>query len=260
MNLVFYKYHGTGNDFIILDNKENKIELAKEHIKNLCNRRFSIGADGLMLMNNKAGYDFDMLYYNADGNRSSMCGNGGRCMIMFAYNMGLRKSEYLFNAIDGEHKATITDNGWVNLKMKDVDSVETSSFSDFILDTGSPHYVKPVSDVWNINVVKEGREIRYSSRFADKGINVNFAELNADGNISVRTYERGVEDETLSCGTGVTASALVFAHNENGFNHVNVKTPGGNLAVEFDKISETSFKNIWLCGPATFVFNGEVEV
>ena len=165
----------------------------------------------------------------------------------------------MFNAIDGEHKATVADNGWINLKMKDVDSVETP-FSDFILDTGSPHYIKPVSDVWNINVVKEGREIRYSKRFADRGINVNFVELNADGNISVRTYERGVEDETLSCGTGVTASALVFAHNENGFNHINVKTPGGNLAVEFDKTSEASFKNVWLSGPATFVFKGEVEV
>ena len=188
-----------------------------------------------------------------------MCGNGGRCMVMFAYNLGLRKSEYLFNAIDGEHKAAVADNGWINLKMKDVDSVETP-FSDFILDTGSPHYVKPVSDVWNINVVKEGREIRYGKRFADKGINVNFVELNADGNISVRTYERGVEDETLSCGTGVTASALVFAHNENGFNHINVKTPGGNLAVEFDKIGEASFKNVWLSGPATFVFKGEIEI
>jgi diaminopimelate epimerase len=210
-------------------------------------------------MNNKTGYDFDMLYYNSDGNRSSMCGNGGRCMVMFAHNMGMRKSDYLFNAIDGQHKASIADNGWINLKMKDVDSVETP-FSDFILDTGSPHYIKPVSDVWNIDVVKEGRDIRYNRRFADKGINVNFVELNADGNISVRTYERGVEDETLSCGTGVTASALVFAHNENGFNHINVKTPGGNLAVEFEKVSEASFKNVWLSGPAIFVFKGEVEV
>jgi len=210
-------------------------------------------------MNNKAGYDFEMLYFNADGNRSSMCGNGGRCMVMFAYNMGLHKSEYLFTAIDGEHKATIGDGGWVNLKMKDVNAVETP-FSDFILDTGSPHYIKPVVDVWNINVVKEGREIRYSRRFADNGINVNIVELGSDGDISVRTYERGVEDETLSCGTGVTASALVFAHNENGFNHVDVKTRGGNLAVEFDKISETSFENVWLCGPATFVFKGEVEM
>ncbi len=259
MNLNFYKYQGTGNDFIIIDNRDGSVNLEKEQIKDLCNRHFGIGADGLMLMNDKAGYDFEMLYYNADGNRSSMCGNGGRCMVKFAYNMGLRKSEYSFIAIDGEHKAAIEDNGWIDLKMKDVDFIETT-FSDFILDTGSPHYVKPVGNVRDIDVIKEGRAIRYSRRFADKGINVNFVEVEADENIYVRTYERGVEDETLSCGTGVTASALVFAHNDNGFNHVNVKTPGGNLAVDFNKTGETSFADIWLCGPAIFVFKGEFEI
>jgi diaminopimelate epimerase len=260
MNLIFYKYHGTGNDFIIIDNAENNISLNKQQVKELCNRHFGIGADGLMLMSNKNGYDFEMLYYNADGNKSTMCGNGGRCMVKFAYDMGLRKSEYLFNAIDGAHSAVIEDNGWIDLKMKDVNSVEISAFSDYILDTGSPHYVKPVGDVVGVDVVKEGRELRYNRRFAADGINVNFVESQGEGEIYVRTYERGVEDETLSCGTGVTASALVFAHNENGFNHVDVKTPGGNLAVEFDKTGETSFKNIWLCGPAVFVFKGEVEV
>lgn len=259
MNLVFYKYHGTGNDFIIIDNRQNKIELNKEQVRKMCTRRFGIGADGLMMMNSMPGYDFKMIYYNADGNLSSMCGNGGRCIIQFAYDIGLRKTEYLFSAIDGEHKAVIEDSGWIDLNMKDVDSVETS-FSDFILDTGSPHYVKTVTNVWDVDVVRQGREIRYSKRFADKGINVNFVQNNEDGNISVRTYERGVEDETLSCGTGITAAALVFAHNDNGFNHVLVKTSGGNLAVEFDKTGETSFKNIWLCGPATFVFKGEIEV
>lgn len=259
MNLAFYKYHGTGNDFIIIENRQNKIELNKEQVRNICSRRFGIGADGLMMMNSMPGFDFKMIYYNADGNLSSMCGNGGRCIIQFAYDIGLRKTEYLFSAIDCVHKAVIEDSGWIDLKMKDVDSVETS-FSDFILDTGSPHYVKTVINVWNVDVVRQGREIRYSKRFADKGINVNFVQNNEDGNISVRTYERGVEDETLSCGTGVTAAALVFAHNDNGFNHVSVKTSGGNLAVEFDKTGETSFKNIWLCGPATFVFKGEIEV
>jgi diaminopimelate epimerase len=144
--------------------------------------------------------------------------------------------------------------------MKDVDAVEISAFFDYILDTGSPHYVKHVTNIWNYDVVKEGREIRYSKHFAKNGINVNFVEVGDEESISVRTYERGVEDETLSCGTGVIASALVFAHNDNGFNRVEVKTPGGNLAVEFDKIGETSFKNIWLCGPATFAFKGEVEL
>jgi diaminopimelate epimerase len=260
MNLTFYKYQGTGNDFIIIDSRHNKIVLSKQQVHNLCNRHFGIGADGLMLMTNHSDYDFEMIYYNADGNQSSMCGNGGRCMVQFAYDMGLRKSEYLFSAVDGNHKAVIEDNGWIDLNMKDVDKVEVSSLSDFILDTGSPHYVKPVGDVWNIDVVKEGREIRYSRRFVDKGINVNFVESEEDGSICVRTYERGVEDETLSCGTGVTASALVFAHNDKGFNRVNVKTPGGDLAVEFEKSSEISFRNIWLCGPAVFAFKGEVEV
>lgn len=260
MRLQFYKYQGTGNDFVIINNTDNAIELNNAQVKFLCNRRLGIGSDGLMLLNSKEGYDFRMIYYNADGNLSSMCGNGGRCLVKFASDMGLRKPEYLFTAIDGEHKAIIEDNGWVDLKMKDVDAVEISSFSDFVLDTGSPHYVKPVSNVWEIDVVKDGRDIRYSKRYADKGVNVNFVQVGFDESISVRTYERGVEDETLSCGTGVTASALMFAHNENGFNHVNVKTPGGSLAVEFDKTGEASFENIWLCGPATFVFKGEIEI
>jgi diaminopimelate epimerase len=260
MKLVFYKYHGTGNDFIIIDNSNKTIQLTKEQVEKLCHRRFGIGADGLMLMNNAAGYDFGMTYYNADGNPGSMCGNGGRCMVQFAYDTGLHKSEYLFKAVDGDHKATIENNSWIDLKMNDVGDVETFLYSDFILNTGSPHYVKPAADVKNIDVFKEGREIRYSKRFAQEGINVNFVELKQDEEIFVRTYERGVEDETLSCGTGVTASALVFAHNANGFNRVNVQTPGGELAVEFDKTGETSFKNIWLCGPAAFVFKGEAEI
>jgi diaminopimelate epimerase len=144
--------------------------------------------------------------------------------------------------------------------MQNVDAIEMYQHSDFILNTGSPHYVKPVGDVWNINVVKEGREIRYNHHFAKNGINVNFVESDEEGNLIVRTYERGVEDETLSCGTGVTASALVFAHNDNGFNRVNVKTPGGNLAVEFNKKGESLFESIWLCGPANFVYKGEIEV
>ncbi len=260
MELIFYKYEGTGNDFIIIDNRENKIELVKEQVRNMCDRHFGIGADGLMLLKNKTGYDFEMQYYNADGNIGSMCGNGGRCIVQFVYDGIMQKPQYLFSAVDGDHKAAIENNGWIDLKMKDVEAVEVTSFSDYILDTGSPHYVKPVGDVWNLNVVKEGREIRYSRRFAANGINVNFVEVNDDESISVRTYERGVEDETLSCGTGVTASALMFAHNDNGFNRVNVKTPGGNLAVEFEKKQESVFENIWLCGPATFVFKGKIEV
>lgn len=255
MKLLFYKYQGTGNDFIILDNRSGNISLTTAEVKQMCDRRFGIGADGLMLLNVASGYDFEMKYYNSDGNESSMCGNGGRCLVKFAYDKGIRKSRYRFKAIDGDHEAFFSDNNWINLKMKDVKGIKKYYF-DYILNTGSPHYVKPTADVRKCNVVKQGREIRYSDDFKKEGINVNFVEGNHK-EIFVRTYERGVEDETLSCGTGVTAAAIVFAHNENGFNRIEVKTPGGDLAVEFDKMGEEDFRNIWLCGPAEFVFQGE---
>ncbi len=260
MTFSFYKYHGTGNDFIIIDNRIIENELSTSQIKKLCTRNLGIGADGLMLVKNNADYDFEMKYYNADVNDGSMCGNGGSCLVQFIYDTGLHKREYSFIAVDGEHKASIEDNGWIDLKMKDVNTIETLDYSDYILNTGSPHYIKSVTGIWNYNVVKEGREIRYSKRFSKEGINVNFTEFDEEGNICVRTYERGVENETLSCGTGVTAAALVFAHNDKGFNRVEVKTLGGRLAVEFDKAGEINFRNIWLCGPAVLVFKGEVEI
>lgn len=258
MKHTFYKYQGTGNDFVIFDNRDGKLKLSTEQVKHLCDRRFGIGADGLMLLTQKDGYDFEMTYYNADGRESSMCGNGGRCLTRFAYDMGIHKETFHFMAVDGKHDASLGEHGWINLKMKDVNGIE-DYHGDSILDTGSPHYVKSVRDIMNIDVFAEGRDIRYSKDFSEKGINVNFVENNEKG-IIVRTYERGVEDETYSCGTGVTASALVFAHNENGFNRIEVQTKGGHLAVEFDKTGEESFENIWLCGPATFVFKGEIAL
>jgi diaminopimelate epimerase len=258
MTLQFYKYQGTGNDFVIIDNRSGALSLSTEQIAYICNRRFGIGADGLMLLETKAGYDFAMVYYNADGREGSMCGNGGRCLTRFAYDMGIHKTSFVFTAVDGDHEATLAENGWINLKMKDVDGI-TDHHGDSVLDTGSPHYVKPCADVMNTDVFTEGRGIRYSKEFAEKGINVNFVE-NDEQKIVVRTYERGVEDETFSCGTGVTASALVFAHNENGFNRIEVQTKGGHLAVEFEKTGEESFRNIWLCGPAVFVFKGEITL
>jgi diaminopimelate epimerase len=260
MKIKFYKYQGAGNDFILIDNRERAShKLSVEQINKMCDRHFGIGADGLMLLNEKEGFDFEMIYYNADGNLGSMCGNGGRCIAMFAFNMGIKKNEFIFSATDGIHRAKIDLNKQVSLQMNDVSDVEFS-LDHYVLNTGSPHYVKFVSAVDTINVVAEGRKIRNSKEFAKEGINVNFVENIDDDHIFVRTYERGVEDETLSCGTGVTASALVAAHNDNGFNHVDVKTKGGNLSVEFDKISDTKFKNIWLSGPATFVFSGEYEI
>lgn len=260
MKLTFYKYQGTGNDFVIFDNRNNQVgALTTKQVKHLCDRRFGIGGDGLMLLSSKAGYDFEMIYFNSDGNESSMCGNGGRCLVQFAHHMGILKNTYHFLATDGEHDAEIDMNGIVRLKMKNVDKVDIHG-SHAILNTGSPHFVKFASDVDNIDVFETGREIRYSPEFAKEGINVNFVESFDEDSILVRTYERGVEDETYSCGTGVTASALVSAHNENGFNRVEVKTPGGHLSVEFDKLDDEHFENIWLCGPAQLVFKGEIEL
>ncbi|MBI3137645.1 MAG: diaminopimelate epimerase [Sphingobacteriales bacterium] len=261
MQFHFYKYQGTGNDFIIADNRGQAYSgLTTEQIHTLCNRRFGIGADGLMLLNEKEGYDFEMKYYNADGKEGSMCGNGGRCITKFAYHLGIHRETYHFLATDGPHEAEIDIAGIVSLKMKDVDHVR-KFHNDYILNTGSPHYIKLVSDVMDLDVYKKGHEIRYSREFTDEGINVNFVEqLENSNKIKVRTYERGVEDETYSCGTGVTAAALVSYHNETGFNDIEVSTLGGNLSVEFDRSEDDKYHDIWLCGPAERVFEGTIEL
>ena len=259
MKVEFFKYQGTGNDFVILDNREDKYQLTKKQINHICSRHFGVGADGLMLLGKKNGYDFEMIYYNADGNQSTMCGNGGRCLVKFASEQGIYKSTYHFIAIDGEHKAEIDSDGIIRLQMQNVDTVAYHN-SYVVINTGSPHFVRFAPEVADIDVVSTGHEIRYSKEFAPDGINVNFVESIAEDSIYVRTYERGVEDETLSCGTGVTAAALLSAHNENGFNRVEVKTQGGHLSVEFDKIDDKHYENIWLCGPAEFVFKGEIDV
>ena len=261
MKLSFHKYQGTGNDFIIMDNYHAEIPaLTTKQIKKLCDRHFGIGADGLMLLNKKEGYDFEMKYYNADGNESSMCGNGGRCLVKFAYNLGIHRNTYKFIASDGEHEAEIDTDETVSLKMKDVSGVKKFK-GDYLIDTGSPHYVKMVGDVMNVDVYKKGHEIRYSKDFEKEGINVNFVEqLTEEDKIIVRTYERGVEDETYSCGTGVTAAALICYHNENGYNDVEVKTLGGTLSVEFDRLDEGKYANVWLSGPAEKVFDGVIKL
>lgn len=260
MQLQFYKYQGTGNDFILADNRQNEYILTQQQIHRLCDRRFGIGADGLMLLQNKDGFDFEMKYYNADGKEGSMCGNGGRCMVKFAYHLGIHRELYRFLASDGVHEAEIDMDGIVSLKMKDV-SVIKKFHGDYLLNTGSPHYIKLVTDVMQFDVYKKGYEIRHSKEFEEEGINVNFVEQSEEPDkIIVRTFERGVEDETYSCGTGVTAAALVCYHNENGFNDVEVQTLGGKLTVEFDRVDEDRFENIWLCGPAEKVFQGHIEI
>jgi len=260
MKIEFFKYHGTGNDFVIIDNyHQTAPALSAQQIKLICDRHFGIGADGLMLLGKKDGYDFEMVYYNADGNQSTMCGNGGRCLVKFAHHSGIHKTLYKFLAIDGEHEAEIDIDGTVSLKMKDVNEVEYHTHYT-IIQTGSPHFVKFTENVANVDVVTTGSEIRHSHTFEAEGINVNFVETVNEDTIFVRTYERGVENETLSCGTGVTAAALLSAHNDNGFNTVDVKTPGGRLSVEFNKVDDQHFEDIWLCGPAELVFKGEMNV
>ncbi len=256
----FYKYQGTGNDFIIFDNRQQPtLQLTIKQIQHLCNRKFGIGADGIILLNNTQAADFEMIYYNADGNIGSMCGNGGRCIVKFANDIGIKKDTYNFLAADGMHQAQIDFDGNVRLKMQSVNQVETHAHYA-VLNTGSPHYIKFSTNVQDLDVEELGHKIRYSKEYATDGINVNFVENINPYTIFVRTYERGVEAETLSCGTGVTAAALVSAHNDSGFNQVQVHTTGGKLSVEFNKINNQHFSNIYLCGPATFVFKGTINL
>lgn len=268
MHIYFSKYQGTGNDFILIDNRNLAIDGRNvQLIRKLCDRKFGIGTDGLMLLQNKGGYDFEMLYYNSDGNESSMCGNGGRCIVAFADEIGIIGNKVRFWAIDGEHTAYFqqgeelnSKESKVSLQMINVDEIETGA-DYYYLNTGSPHYVKFVSELKKLNVYEEGKKIRYNERFKKEGTNVNFVE-EMPGHILVRTYERGVENETLSCGTGVTAAALAWAikNNMNGEENCTIQTPGGTLKVSFNRIATQTFSDIWLEGPATFVFKGEIDV
>lgn len=260
MIIPFYKYQGTGNDFILIDNRNQSISLSNEQVAFLCHRRFGIGADGLILLELEAGVDFRMVYYNSDGNTSSMCGNGGRCITAFAKFLNVIDNKARFTASDGLHEAVVDADGQVSLKMQDVKQIESAD-DYFFLNTGSPHYVKFVTDIDQVDVVNEGRTIRYNDRFRAEGTNVNFIEKREE-DLYVRTYERGVEDETYSCGTGVTAAALVAAvtGHSTGKNNCMVQTKGGQLEVTFEKVLEKNFYNIWLKGPATYVFKGSIEL
>jgi diaminopimelate epimerase len=258
---IFCKYEGTGNDFILIDNRRKIFpSVSSEFIAHLCHRKFGIGADGLILLEEEPGFDFKMVYFNSDGLESSMCGNGGRCLAAFAHHLNISSQEGEFIAVDGPHPFKIIESteqaANVALKMKDVNEIMQEE-KDYILNTGSPHFIRFVDEVENINVFEEGRKIRYSERFAEKGINVNFVSI-SDGIIRMRTYERGVENETLSCGTGVTAAALVSAYSAKILSGgaLPVKTPGGELSVEFSRENE-GFTEVWLTGPVKLVFRGE---
>lgn len=261
MQQKFFKYQGTGNDFVLIDNREESFPSSKHHlIEKLCDRRFGIGADGLILLQNHAEFDFEMVYFNSDGKPSSMCGNGGRCIIAFAHFLGIIGNECKFLAIDGEHLGKI-DKGSVSLQMIDVASIEKVSDHQYFLDTGSPHIVAfSEHPTQEIALIDEAHKIRYNERFASEGTNVNFA-CNQPNFIDVRTYERGVENETFSCGTGVTAVALAAHFSLQQPNStISIKTKGGELAVSFEEVENGSYRNIWLHGPAQHVFEGTVSL
>lgn len=258
MEIPFYKYQGTGNDFIMIDNRNHIFDKDNlKQIQQLCDRRFGIGADGIILTENITGLDFNMIYFNADGSQS-FCGNGSRCAVAFAKYLGIIKKKAMFLSTDGEHEAWINEEGEVSLKMHDVPDIEKGE-DYYYINTGSPHYIVHVDDVAKVNVKEEGVKVRCNHRFKEEGTNVNFVKYNQDS-IDIRTYERGVEDETLSCGTGVTAVALSWA-DKYGLNSGKVKLNaiGGQLSVTF-KRTEKGFNDIWLIGPATFVYQGKIKV
>ena len=259
--MKFYKYQGAGNDFILIDGRNLDLQnIDSERISHLCDRRFGIGADGLMFLMPSKKYDFEMVYHNADGKLGSMCGNGGRCIVAFAKHLGIIKNETDFLAVDGEHYAKISAQGnWVELQMIDVDTINTEADA-FVLNTGSPHFVKEVTDLDALNVYKEGYQIRNNETYKIDGINVNFVEQKAD-HLFVRTFERGVEDETFACGTGATAVAMAMAKKGNQIGKVEtpIKVLGGDLQINFNYDGKV-FTDVFLCGPAELVFEGEIGI
>lgn len=266
MKVQFHKFQGNGNDFIIFDNRNNTCKLSTTQIQKICDRRFGIGADGLILLNISKEFDFEMVYYNSDGKISSMCGNGGRCIAAYSSMIGIVNKEITFTAHDGLHKAIIenemvTGVEWdISLQLSDVSEIEKNE-GYYFLNTGSPHYVEFVDKVAEIDVACEGKKTRESERFAPDGTNVNFVEKN-ENRIFVRTFERGVEDETLSCGTGVTASAIAM-FIESGIKDIPIHTTGGDFKVNFSHSKDGNkykFTNIWLRGPAKLVFEGEINI
>jgi len=258
MIVQFYKYQGTGNDFILIDDRAERLEIKNEHILKLCSRKFGIGSDGVIIIRDKKGFDFEMIFYNPDGSQS-FCGNGSRCAVLFAYHMGVITRETKFLSTDGVHEAIIKDGSIVELKMNDPVIFNQKGDLTFFINTGSPHYVEFRNEIDDLDFVNESKKIRYNEEYNDDGVNVNFVEKNGVG-IKMRTYERGVENETLSCGTGVTAAALAFADCETiESGEIEVITAGGKLKVRYNN-NAGQFTDIWLIGPAQYVFKGDMDV
>ncbi len=262
MNLSFYKFQANGNDFVLIDNREKNFPVSRERIALLCHRRFGIGADGLMLLGASEDVDFVMQYFNADGSPGEMCGNGGRCIAALAFLKGIAGKEIRFVAGDGIHEARIEGNDAVNrvfdvsLKMQNVTNVEAMD-NGLFLNTGVPHFVRFVSDIEMVDVTKAGRKLRNDPLFSPEGTNVDFVEIQKD-RLFVRTYERGVEEETLSCGTGVTASAIA-AFLKTSREITKIRTRGGDFRVHF-QVADSCYEEVWLRGPATLVFEGNILV
>lgn len=257
MEISFYKYQGTGNDFVMIDDRDQKFDGSDLNlVSKLCDRKFGVGADGLILIRNHVKYDFEMIYFNADGSQS-MCGNGARCAVAFSAFLGILDEKTNFLAIDGAHEAILKD-GLVHLLMGDVAGVDEKG-SDSFVNTGSPHHVRFVEDVQNYPIFTEGKKVRYDQMYAPAGTNVNFVQKLGENEIFVRTYERGVEDETLSCGTGVTAAAIAFGKNLPSAT-IKIKTLGGQLSVKFKASENGAFREVWLIGPAKQVFAGKISV
>lgn len=257
MLLSFYKYQGTGNDFIIVDDRaENLGTYSNKLVQKLCNRRLGIGADGFIVLRNREGYDFEMVYHNADGSQS-LCGNGSRCAVHLARQLGIIEQKAYFLTTDGAHQAYIKGD-LIHIQLHDINDIKLLS-EGYWINTGSPHYVSWVENVEQVDVYQEGQQIRNSPPFQKEGVNVNFVQRKGDGTLAMRTYERGVEDETLSCGTGVTAAALV-ASLQGATSPITINTLGGVLQVSFTKKNEQQFQDIYLIGPAQQVFQGTIEV
>jgi diaminopimelate epimerase len=260
MKIKFSKYQGTGNDFIMLDNLSGEYDsLTIPQIQFLCNRKFGIGADGLIKISKAENLAFEIDYYNSDGTKS-FCGNGARCSVAFAQTLGINSNHVVFTAIDGLHEAQKKEE-MVSLKMNNVLEIREKG-EDFELFTGSPHYVRFVENSLDINVFQEGRKVRYSPEYQEEGINVNFVETLNSKELLVTTYERGVENETLSCGTGVTAAALAYAQKNElfGKHEILIHTKGGKLKVVFNRISDDEYFDVYLIGPAVRVFSGEIDI
>ena len=259
----FVKYHGAGNDFILIDDRRNALQdrFGQDSIAALCHRRFGIGADGLMFLRSHPDYDFEMVYYNSDGAPSSMCGNGGRCIVRFAADLGLIQDRCEFLAVDGPHEASLLEGDWVSLKMNDVDHISSPRYGDYLLDTGSPHYIRSVVEPFSVDVVSKGRALRNSAPYREAGINVNFVRVEGS-DLQIATYERGVEDETLACGTGITAAAIAAAEQQGleagtEFSYA-VQAKGGRLRVRA-RAAEGRYTEIYLEGPAVRVFTGAFD-